>query len=112
MGIIRLDSRQRAFFWVSTGLAALALVLVVVNAILWAGNRRVQVEVTQRQQYINQTIQMARVQEYIVRQLAAVAVQGDDQARTLLQDLGVTITATPAPAVPTGPALPSVEPRR
>jgi hypothetical protein len=97
---------------VTVGLAGFALVLVLVYIALVQDNRSVQAEVNRRQQYINQSMQLARLNEGLVRALAAAAVsEKDDKLRDLLAQNGVTINAAgeperaqPAAAPPPGTA--------
>ncbi len=75
-------------------MSALTLVLVVAYVILGQDNRSVQAEVNRRQQFINQSIQLGRVNEALVRALATAAVDGkDDKLRDLLTQNGITINA-------------------
>jgi hypothetical protein len=93
-------------YWVTVGLSALALVLVVAYIVLVQDNRRVQVDVNRRQQFINQSLQLGRINEALVRALAAGAVSNkDDKLRDLLGENGITINAAGEP-VPSegGPA--------
>lgn len=97
---------------VTVALASFALVLVAVYIILVQDNRAVQAEVNRRQQFINQSIQLVRVSDALVRALAAAAVNGkDDKLRELLAQNGITINAAgepertpPATAAPVGAA--------
>jgi hypothetical protein len=83
---------------VTVGLAGFALVLVVAYIALVQDNRSVQAEVNRRQQYINQSMQLARVNEALVRALAAAAVsEKDDKLRDLLAQNGITINAAGEP---------------
>src|SRR6266436_4770068 len=92
------------------GLAGITLVLVVVYIVLVQENRSVQAEVNQRQQFINQSIQLGRINDALIRALAAAAVEhDDDKLRELLAQQGITINpasgapekqATPAAAAP------------
>ncbi len=92
------------------GLAGITLVLVVVYIVLVQENRSVQAEVNQRQQFINQSIQLGRINDALIRALAAAAVEhNDDKLRELLAQQGITINpatgapekqATPAAAAP------------
>jgi hypothetical protein len=97
---------------VLAGLAAVTLVVVVVYIVLVQENRSVQAEVNQRQQFINQGIQLGRINDALIRALAAAAVDNnDDKLRELLAQNGITINpatgaperqATPATAAPAG----------
>src|SRR5947199_4830980 len=77
------------------GLAGITLVLAVVYIVLVQENRSVQAEVNQRQQFINQGIQLGRINDALIRALAAAAVDNnDDKLRELLAQNGITINPT------------------
>jgi hypothetical protein len=89
---------------VAVGLSALALVLVGAYIVLVQDNRAVQHEVNQRQQFLNQSVQLGRVNEALIRALAATAANNkDERLRDLLAQNGITINATGEPA-PSGVA--------
>jgi len=76
-------------------LSGITLVLVVVYIFVIQDNRSVQSEVNQRQQFINQSIQLGRVNDALIRALAATAVSNkDDKLRDLLAQNGITINPT------------------
>jgi hypothetical protein len=93
-------------------LSGITLVLVVVYIVLIQDNRSVQREINQRQQFINQSIQLGRINDALIRALATTAVSdNDDKLRDLLAQNGITINpttgapergATPAAPVATG----------
>ena len=93
-------------YWMTVGLAAAAGALVVAYIILVQDNRTVQAEVNRRQQFINQSIQLGRVNEALIRALAAAAVSNnDDKLRDLLAENGITINASGEPVLSSsGPA--------
>jgi hypothetical protein len=99
-------------YWVTVGLSGLTLVLVVAYIILVQDNRSVQAEVNQRQQFINQRIQLGRINEALIRALAAAAVNNkDDKLRDLLAQSGITINAAgEASPSSSGPAEKSTPP--
>ena len=100
-------------YWVAVGLSAAAMALVVIYIILVQDNRAVQADVNRRQQFINQSIQFGRINEALVRALAAAAVSNkDDKLRELLADSGITINASGEPVLSaTSPAeKPAPEP--
>ena len=99
-------------YWVTVGLSGLTLVLVVAYIILVQDNRSIQAEVNQRQQFINQSIQLGRINEALIRALAAAAVNNkDDKLRDLLAQSGVTINAAgEASPSSSGPAEKSTPP--
>jgi hypothetical protein len=93
-------------YWMTVGLSAAAGALVIAYIILVQDNRTVQAEVNRRQQFINQSIQLGRINEALIRAIAAAAVNNkDDKLRDLLADNGITINASgePVPSV-SGPA--------
>jgi len=91
-------------------LSGITLVLVVVYIVLIQDNRSIQAEVNQRQQFINQSIQLGRINDTLVRAVAAAAVDSkNDKLRDLLAQNGFTInpktgvperTVAPASAAP------------
>jgi hypothetical protein len=106
--------RVRANGWlyrVLVALSGITLLLVVAYIILIQENRSVQAEVNQRQQFINQSIQLGRISETLIRSLAAAAVNNkDDRLRDLLAQSGFTINpatgALEKEAPPASPAPP------
>jgi predicted Holliday junction resolvase-like endonuclease len=100
---------MRAEGWlyrVAVGLSAVTLILVVVYIVLVQDNRSVQREVNQRQQFINQSVQLSRVNEALIRALADGAVKGkSDKLRDLLAQNRISINAAgdPIPSA-SGPA--------
>ena len=89
-----------------TGLGIAALLLVVTNALLFTQNRSVQGVLTQRQQFIQQTVPLEGLYRDIVKALAEMAVKGND--RQLLdmlaaQGLSVTVNTPPAPVLEAAP---------
>ena len=82
-------------YWVTVGLSGVTLVLVVAYIILAQDNRTIQAEVNQRQQFINQSIQLGRINDTLIRALAAAAVENnDDKLRELLAQNGISINPT------------------
>jgi hypothetical protein len=90
----------------TVGLSAAAGALVVAYIILVQDNRAVQAAVNRRQQFINQSTQLGRISEALIRALAATAVSNkDDKLRDLLADNGITINASGEPvSSASGPA--------
>ncbi|HEY1433116.1 MAG TPA: hypothetical protein VGF39_16035 [Stellaceae bacterium] len=102
----------------TVGLSGLTLAFVVAYMILVQDNRTVQADVNRRQQFINQSIQLGRVNEALLRALATAAVSNkDDKLRDLLAENGIAINAsgepvpsTSSPAEKTAPAAPGKVP--
>jgi hypothetical protein len=89
-------SKAQALFWVSTALAGLSVVLVLSNGFLFLVNQEAQAAINRRQQFINQSAQLGRLNEALVRALATSAVNNkDDQLRDLLAQHGITFQITP-----------------
>ena len=85
-------------YWLTVGLSGLTLAFVVAYMVLVQDNRTVQADVNRRQQFINQSIQLGRVNEALIRALAAAAVSNnDDKLRDLLADNGIAINASGEP---------------
>ena len=99
---------MRAGEWlyrVIVGLSGFSLTLVIVYIILVQDNRSVQLEVNRRQQFINQTTQLGRINEALIRTLAAAAVSNkDDKLRDLLTQHGITVNAAGEPVASTSVA--------
>ena len=85
-------------FSILTICGALALLLVAANVGLSLNNRVAQDEVNTRQQYINQTVQVSRLNNEIAEALATLSAQtGDDSIRKLLAENGITFSAEADP---------------
>ena len=79
-------------------LSGITLILVVAYIVLVQDDHTMQAEVNQRQQFINQSIQLGRINEVLIRALAAAAANGkDDKLRELLAQNGITINAAGEP---------------
>ncbi len=77
----------------TTVIAATALLLVLANLLLTAGNRELRNEANERQQFINQSIRLNRLNSQLIRSLANLAAQNnDEQIRSLLSANGVSFT--------------------
>ena len=89
----------QSVYWATVVLSALTLALVIAYIVLAQDNRRVQAEVNQRQQFINQSIQLGRINEALARALAAAATERqDERLRDLLTRNGITINPAASPA--------------
>lgn len=96
-----MESEIRGSTWnaVSTVLAALSLILVIINAGLVVRNESLQVNVTQRQQLINQGLEFARIRQTLAQLLGSLAVSKNDRDLTeLLSRHGIAVSTNPAPA--------------
>lgn len=90
---------------VIVGLSGFSLILVIAYIILVQDNRAVQLEVNQRQQFINQSVQLGRINDSLIRAIAAAVVGNkDDKLRDLLTQNGITINAAGEPVPSSAPA--------
>jgi hypothetical protein len=98
-------------FWILTILAILAAVFSIGNMILYQNNRATQIDVSGRQQYIQQSIQLQVLYTEMVRALADIAVRTQDgDLAALLKSQGISLpgtSAAPAPATPPTAADPT-----
>lgn len=89
-----------------SALGAAALLMVLVNALLFTLNRDAQTALNQRQQFIQQTVPVEALYRDIVKSLAEMAVKDKDKPLLdMLAAQGLTITASgsAAPSVPATP---------
>jgi hypothetical protein len=96
-------------FRILTSLAAIGLLLAIANMVLFSQNRFAQVEVTQRAQYIQQTVQLEPFYREMVKALGELAVRNNDtELRDMLAKQGIVVNMPAPPA----PAPPAPEPKK
>ena len=84
-----------------TVLAALMLILVLVDILFMLGNQSLQASVSERQQYIAETIQLESLNRQVIGVLAELALKTNDgQLKELLTSVGVNLSPEPAQAAP------------
>ena len=80
-----------------TAVAALTLLLALANASLLALNRRLQGELHERQQFIQQSVQLEAIYRELVKGLAEVGVKTkDQQILNMLNAQGLSISVNNA----------------
>lgn len=90
---------DKASYWASVGLSALALLLLVTNVALVNSNRNLQTELGQRQNVINSGINLSQLNQGLVQALADASVKNDDkEIRDMLAAQGITIKSKGEPA--------------
>jgi len=90
-------------FSVLTALAVITAVLIGMNMYRFSENRKLQTEVNQRAQFIQQTAPLEALSRDIALALAQLSVRSeDDQIRALLSSLGISVTVTAPAAPPSG----------
>jgi hypothetical protein len=79
-----------------TPLAVLLVILVLVNVLLTLGNQSLRQHLTERQQFLSQSIQMEGLYREIVTTLAGVAVKTNDpDLKSLLASQGINLGGDP-----------------
>jgi len=84
-----------------TVLAVVILLMVVVNVVLALGNQTLQSEVSERQQFIAQGVQLEQLNRQVMSVLVNMAMKGNDaELKALLTSSGINLG--PSPAAPAG----------
>ena len=93
-------------YWLLTSIAALSLLLVIVDITMVNRNQALRADVESRAQYVQQSMQLQVLYQDMIKALADLAVRNkDEQLRDLLTKEGISITVNPAPSAP--PAAPA-----
>ncbi len=88
-------------FWAATALASLAVLLVIIDGWLVTSNAGIRNDVTGRQQYINQSVQLSRLNQELVNELGSFALKNNTAIRQILSESGITVVGqAPAPGQP------------
>lgn len=91
-------------FWALTAVATACLLLSGAVVALSAGNRGLQGDINQRQQFVQQSVQLEGLYREIIRALAELGARNNDQAvRGLLQQHGITYSVNPPAAAAAAP---------
>ncbi len=94
---------SKGAFWTLNALAGVALVLVIANVVLSREVMALRDDVSARQQYINQTVRLSRVNVQLIQALAnAAARTGDTDLRALLAAHGISFTVGDDGSSPAG----------
>ena len=89
---------RKVQYWVVTAIAAASLAAMLASVTLGYGNAASRTEVNQRQQFVQQSVQLEGLYREIVRALAELASRNNDSdVKAMLQKHGITYTAN-APA--------------
>ena len=93
-------------YWILTGIAGACFVAMLINISLGTVNGNARSDVTQRQQFVQQSVQLEGLYKEIVRSLAELGARNNDgDVKALLQKHGITYNVTPpAAAAPAAPA--------
>lgn len=78
--------------------AVLTLLLVIVSIVLGLGNQTLQAEVSERQQFIAQSIQLESLNRQVISVLANMAMKTNDEPlKKLLMASGINLGPNPEP---------------
>ena len=81
---------------VLTGLAVLLVLLVLVNILISLGNQSLRMEVSERQQFLAQSMQLEGLHREIITVLATVALKtNNDPLKSLLASQGINLGQPP-----------------
>lgn len=90
---------NRAQFWAATALGSVCLLLAASNVTLGSLNRGLQADIGQRQQYVQQSVQLEGLYREIIRALAELGARNNDgDVRSLLAQHGISYSVNPAAA--------------
>lgn len=83
-------------FWVTTLIAACCVVLMAAGVLLGRENQAARAEIGQRQQFVQQSVQLEGLYREIVRALAELAARNNDSdVKAMLQRHGITFNVAP-----------------
>ena len=87
-------------FWLLTILAVVIAIFATGNMVLFQANRSKQAEVSNRQQFIQQSVQLQGLYTEMIKALADLSIRNQDaDLGNLLGSQGISISVTPnAPA--------------
>lgn len=99
---------SRVQYWVVTLVAAACFLVMLASVALGFSNGSKRAEVGQRQQYVQQSVQLEGLYREIVRALAELGARNNDaDVKAMLQKHGITYTANAPAAGPAGAAAPA-----
>ena len=104
------DLRNAIGFWAATALASLSVLLVIVDGWLVTSNASHRADVNGRQQYINQSVQLSRLNQELVNALGGLALKNNQAIRQILAESGITVMTQPAEATSGAAAQPGTAP--
>ena len=91
------DFRNIVGFWAATALAALSVLLVIVDGWLVTSNASLRAVVNSRQQYINQSVQLSRLNQELANTLGTFALKNNAAIRQILADSGIVVVGQAQP---------------
>jgi hypothetical protein len=95
-------------YWTLTVIAAASFVAMLVNIGFGVANGNARTDVNQRQQFVQQSVQLEGLYKDIVRSLAELGARNNDgDVKALLQKHGITYNVNPPAATPAPAAAPA-----
>jgi hypothetical protein len=95
----------RVQYWVVTLIATACFAAMVANITLGLTNGATRADVSQRQQYVQQSVQLEGLYKEIIRALAELGARNNDgDVKAMLQKHGITYNVNPAQATSAAPA--------
>lgn len=83
-------------FWILSAAGAACVLLAILNIVLFTGNQRLQGQVSQRGQYIQQSAQLQDLYQQIVRAVAELSVRNKDASlQAILTKQGLHVSVHP-----------------
>ena len=95
-------------YWILTLIAGAAFLVTLVNIALGVTNGNARTDVNQRQQFVQQSVQLEGLYKDIVRSLAELGARNNDgDVKAMLQKHGITYNVTPPANAPAPAAAPA-----
>jgi len=100
-------------FWLAMSASGLACLLVVANMVLFTQNRAAQQNISARQQYLQQSVQLEALYQQLVKGAAELSARNkDEQLRSVLNAQGITFSFNPGPPAVAPPSALTPTPNR
>ena len=104
---------NRIQYWIAVAVGLACLVLMAANVTLVQLNQSARADVGQRQQYVQQSVQLEGLYREIIRSLADLAARNNDgDVKALLQRHGISFNVSAAPAQTAAPVAPVAQARK
>ncbi len=99
---------SRLQYWIAVVVSAACFAAMAANIALGLGNASARADVTQRQQYVQQSVQLEGLYKEIIRALAELGARNNDaDVKALLLRHGITFNVNAAPTAAANPAAPA-----
>jgi hypothetical protein len=93
-------------YWILTLIAAAGFLVMLVSIALGVTNNNSRADINQRQQFVQQSVQLEGLYKEIVRALAELGARNNDgDVKALLQKHGITYNVNPPAPAPVAPPV-------